>query len=81
MAASELLQRAIAELEKLPEDEQNTIAAHLLAELEDEQAWTARLDATTDEQWDRLAASARQEISTGDTVPLEGVFPKIESDQ
>ncbi len=35
MAMSELLQRAIAELEKLPEDEQNAIAAGLLAELED----------------------------------------------
>jgi hypothetical protein len=81
MAMSELLQRAIAELEKLPEDEQNAIAARLLAELEDEQAWAARFEATTDEQWDRLAASARQEISTGDTASLEEVFPKIESDQ
>ena len=81
MATSELLQRAIAELEKLSEDEQNTIAARLLAELEDEQAWAARFKATTDEQWDRLAASVRQEISTGETAPLEEVFPKSESAQ
>lgn len=81
MATSELLQRAITELEKLPEDEQNAIAARLLAELEDEQAWAAHFEATTDEQWDRLAASARQEIATGNTAPLDEVFPNIESDQ
>jgi hypothetical protein len=81
MATSELLQRAIAVLEKLPEDAQNAIAARLLAEVEDEQAWAASFEATTDAQWDRLAASARQEIATGDTVPLEEVFPNIEAAQ
>ena len=81
MATSELLQRAIAVLEKLPEDEQNAIAARLLAEVEDEQAWAASFEATTDAQWDRLAASARQDIATGDTVPLEEVFPNIEAAQ
>jgi hypothetical protein len=81
MATSELLQRAIAVLEKLPEDEQNAIAARLLAEVEDEQAWAASFEATTDAQWDRLAASARQDIATGDTAPLEEVFPNIEAAQ
>jgi hypothetical protein len=81
MATSELLQRAIAVLEKLPEDAQNAIAARLLAEVEDEQAWAASFEATTDAQWDRLAASARQDIATGDTVPLEEVFPNIEAAQ
>jgi hypothetical protein len=33
---TQLLQQAIAEIEKLPEDEQDAIAARLLAELEDE---------------------------------------------
>lgn len=81
MATSELLQRAISELEKLSEDEQNAIATRLLAELEDERAWTKRFETTTDKQWDRLAESVRQEISTGDTASLEEVFPKIETDQ
>ena len=63
MTTTELLQRAIVELEKLPADEQDAIAARLLAELEDEQAWSARFKATTDEQWDRLAAAVRQEIA------------------
>lgn len=72
---TELLRRVIAELEKLSEQEQDAIATRLLAELEDEQAWKARFESTTDEQWDRLAAMVRQEISTGDVTPLDDVFP------
>lgn len=72
---TELLQRVIAELEKLPEDEQDAIATRLLAELEDERAWKVRFESTTNEQWDRLAQMVRQEIVTGDTSPLDEVFP------
>ncbi|MBD2742318.1 hypothetical protein [Coleofasciculus sp. FACHB-1120] len=72
---SELLQRVIAELEKLPEDEQDAIATRLLAELEDERAWKVRFESTTNEQWDRLAQMVRQEIVAGDTTPLDEVFP------
>ena len=72
---TELLQRLIAELEKLPEDEQDAIATRLLAELEDERAWKFRFESTTNEQWDRLAQMVRQEILAGDTTPLDEVFP------
>ena len=72
---TELLQRVIAELEKLPEDEQDAIATRLLAELEDERAWKLRFESTTNEQWDRLAQMVRQEIDAGDTTPLDEVFP------
>jgi mRNA-degrading endonuclease RelE of RelBE toxin-antitoxin system len=72
---TELLQRVIAELEKLPEDEQDAIATRLLAELEDERAWKVRFESTTNEQWDRLAQIVRQEILAGDTTPLDEVFP------
>ncbi len=72
---TELLQRVIAELEKLPEDEQDAIATRLLAELEDERAWKVRFESTTNEQWDRLARMVRQEIDAGDTTPLDEVFP------
>jgi len=72
---TELLRRAITEIEKLPADVQNAVATRILTDLEDEQAWTARFDATSDEQWNRLAAMARQEIAAGDTTPLEDVFP------
>jgi mRNA-degrading endonuclease RelE of RelBE toxin-antitoxin system len=68
---TELLQRVIAELEKLPEDEQDAIATRLLAELEDERAWKVRFESTTNEQWDRLAQMVRQEILAGDTTPLK----------
>lgn len=63
---TELLQRVIAELEKLPQEEQNAIATRLLAELEDERAWKVRFEATTDNQWDRLAGMVRQEIAAGE---------------
>jgi hypothetical protein len=46
------------EIEKLPAEVQDAIATRLLAEVADEQAWAARFAATTDEQWDRLAAMA-----------------------
>ena len=71
---TELLRRVIAELEKLPDDQQDAIADCLLAE-KDEQAWTTRFETTTDEQWDRLAAMVRQDIANGDTISLDEVFP------
>ena len=71
---TELLEQAIARLKTLPANEQNAIAAIILAELEDEQAWTSRFQAPTDEQWGRLAAMVRQDIANGKTVPLEDVF-------
>lgn len=78
-----LLERAIAQLKTLPDDEQDAIslreananATRLLAELEDEQVWKAQFAATTDDQWDRMAEIVRQEIATGDIAPLSEVFP------
>lgn len=72
---TKLLQQAIAELEKLSEEEQDAIAVRLLAELEDERKWKVRFEATTDNQWDRLAQMVRQEIAAGDITPLADVFP------
>ena len=70
-----LLQRAIAQVEKLPAADQDAFAARLLADLEDEQTWATSFGATSDEQWDRLAALARREIDAGETTPLEDAFP------
>jgi len=61
-----LLERAIAEIGKLPEDAQDAIAASLLADLADEQRWAARFAATTDGQWDRMAEMVRQEVAAGE---------------
>jgi len=60
-----LLEQAIIEIEKLPDDAQDAIAARLLADLADEQAWAARFAATTDAKWDRMATMVRQEIAAG----------------
>lgn len=72
---TELLQQAIAELEKLPAEQQDAIARQLLLELADERAWAASFKSTTDEQWDKLAKKVRQAIAAGDTMPLEDIFP------
>ncbi|MCX7853664.1 MAG: hypothetical protein N2383_12870 [Caldilineales bacterium] len=76
---SVLLEQAIAELQKLPEDAQDAIAARLLAELADEKAWETRFAATTDAQWDRMAAMVRAEIAAGDIVALDTLFTDAES--
>ena len=50
---TKLLRQVIAEIEKLPEDQQDAIASRLLTDLKDEQAWATRFKATTDDQWER----------------------------
>ena len=70
-----LLQQAIAEIEKLPAEGQDAIAARIMAELADERAWTDRFNATSDSQWERLTQAARHEIESGDTIPPDKVLP------
>jgi hypothetical protein len=72
---TDLLSRAVHEVEKLPAEDQDAIATRILAEVADEEAWAARFRATTDQQWDRMAEAARREISAGDTASLDDVFP------
>ncbi|MGC1195493.1 MAG: hypothetical protein WA882_01250 [Geitlerinemataceae cyanobacterium] len=72
---TELLQRAIAEITKLSDEQQDAIATRILAELEDDRAWQKRFETTTDTQWDNLAALVRQEVAAGNFVPLHEVFP------
>jgi hypothetical protein len=72
---TKLLEQAIDEIEKLPDDAQDAIAARLLMELSDENDWNASFAATTDAQWDRLAEMVRQEVAAGSTTPLDKVFP------
>lgn len=38
---TELLRQVISEIEKLPAEQQDAIASLLMAELKDEQAWSA----------------------------------------
>ncbi len=72
---TELLRQVISEIQKLPADQQDAIAARLMAELKDDQRWRGQFESTTDEQWDRLADRVRQEIASGETAPLDEVFP------
>jgi hypothetical protein len=70
-----LLEQMVAEIEKLPENAQDAIAARLLAELADERAWEASFAATTEAQWEHMAAMVRRQIAAGETTPLDDVFP------
>ncbi|MFM7794924.1 MAG: hypothetical protein ACKO90_45050, partial [Microcystis panniformis] len=63
------------QIQQLPPEQQDAIAARFLADLEDEHKWETRFAATTEEQWDQMAAMVRQEIAKGETMPLEQVFP------
>lgn len=72
---TELLQQAIAQIQQLSPEQQDAIAARFLAELQDEQKWENLFAATTDDQWDQMAAMVRQEIVKGETVLLDQVFP------
>jgi hypothetical protein len=56
----------IEQLKILPADEQDAIATRFLAEIEDGKSWKSRFSKTTDDQWENLAAMARQEITARD---------------
>ncbi len=66
---TKLLERAFAEAGRLPDAEQDALAARLLAELEDEAEWTRRFAETTDTQWDALADLARAQIAEPGSRP------------
>jgi hypothetical protein len=72
---TKLLQQAISQIQQLPPEQQDAIASRFLDELQDEQKWESRYTATTEDQWDQMAAIVRQEIATGETAPLSEVFP------
>jgi hypothetical protein len=72
---TKLLEEMISQIHQLSPEEQDAIASRFLAELQDEQKWKSRFTATTDNQWDEMAAMVRQEIATSETVPLSEIFP------
>ncbi len=75
---NERLQRAFAETKKLPAEDQDAIAVRLLAEVDDERRWNARFAATADDQWDRMVAEVRGDISAERISPLDDVIPPDE---
>ena len=67
---TELLERAIAKLQNLPESEQNAIASIILAEIEDDQQWDEAFSRSPD-LLAKLAASAMAEHHAGETQELD----------
>jgi hypothetical protein len=61
---SQLLDKALAEVQKLPESDQDAIAAIILEELADERKWDEAF-ARSQDQLGRLADLVRQDIAAG----------------
>jgi hypothetical protein len=69
VAMTELLERAIARLQALPESEQNAIASIILEEIEDERCWDEAFSRSPN-ILAKLAASAMAEYHAGETQEL-----------
>ena len=66
---TQLLDQAIAEVATLPEQEQDALAAILLAVVESEERWTTTF-AQTQDLLAELAGESRTEHAAGKTRPL-----------
>ena len=64
-----LLKKAVREIEKLPESEQDAVAALVLEELASEQRWT-ELFAKSQDKLAKLAEQALADHAAGRTKPL-----------
>lgn len=67
---TEKLQRAFEAAAKLPEREQDAIAAQVLANMEAEDRWDASLEEPS-EAIDAMLEQARQDFRAGRTTPLD----------
>jgi hypothetical protein len=67
---TELLERAIARLQALPESEQDAIAAMILEEIEDDRRWDESFSRSPN-TLAKLAASAMAEYRAGKTQELD----------
>jgi hypothetical protein len=61
---TQLLQQALAEVQKLPQSEQDAIAAIILEELADERRWDDAF-ARSQDKLTRLAAKVRDDVQAG----------------
>lgn len=67
---TQLMEKALIEIRKLPTEEQNTIAAWILEELESERKWGESL-AESEDLLSQLADKALKEHRTGETKSLD----------
>ncbi len=65
-----LLEKALAEVARLPEEEQEVIATFILDEIAAERGWDERFAKTQDELG-ALMRSARAEVTRGDVVSFD----------
>jgi hypothetical protein len=68
---TQLFEKAISEVAKMPEEIQDAIASIILEELRDERKWQEAFSKTSNSQWDRMAEMVRGEILKGDTESLD----------
>jgi hypothetical protein len=61
---TQLLQQALAEVQKLPQPEQDAIAAMILEELADERRWDDAF-ARSQDKLAQLAAKVREDVQAG----------------
>ncbi len=75
---TKLLEKAIAEVNRLPTEEQNAIAQLILDELEDERLWEEKF-AASQEKLTKLAEKARQDIEAGRirTLGIDSYYDKL----
>ncbi len=67
---TELLEKVITELKKLPPDQQDAIASRWMDELNDEQQWQETLEQPQSSFLDELAKKALNESSQGNTKKI-----------
>ncbi len=67
---TELMEKAIAEVTKLPEAEQNALAQWILDEVQSERQWDAQFQRSQN-ALAQLAAEALAEFRAGKTEPLD----------
>ena len=70
---SKLLEQALEQVGTLPQDEQDAIAAQILASIADEHTWKAQFAAKRD-VIRRMAREAVEEDDAGETLPLDDLL-------
>jgi hypothetical protein len=70
---SALLEKALEQLQSLPQDAQDEMASHILAELADEREWRERFAQKRD-VIRRMAQEALDEDARGETLPLSNLL-------
>ncbi len=70
---NKMLERAIAEVSRLPEDEQEAIACLIMEEMEAERGWDERF-AKSGNKLGEMARKAKAQYASGETSPLS--FPE-----